>query len=123
MEAIGTLAGGIAHDFNNILGGIIGFAELAKQDAQDPAATHAHLDHLLRSADRASDLVRQSLPSAMHREQARQSMSLQTAIGDALRLLRPTIPASVEIVTKLDIGAPARPCRRHADPSGACEPL
>jgi len=33
-------------------------------------------------------------------------MSLQTAIGDALRLLRPTIPASVEIVTKLDIGAP-----------------
>ena len=62
MEAIGTLAGGIAHDFNNILGGIIGFAELAKQDAQDPAATHAHLDHLLRSADRASDLVPFDVP-------------------------------------------------------------
>jgi CheY-like chemotaxis protein len=106
MEAVGTLAGGIAHDFNNILGGIIGFAELAKQDAQNPAATHVHLDHLLSSADRASDLVRQILAFSQHREQARQPMHLQTAIGDALRLLRPTIPTSVEIVTKLDIGAP-----------------
>ena len=35
MEAIGTLAGGIAHDFNNILGGIIGYAELAKMKAPE----------------------------------------------------------------------------------------
>ncbi len=32
MEAIGTLAGGIAHDFNNILGAILGYAEMARDD-------------------------------------------------------------------------------------------
>jgi len=33
MEAIGTLAGGIAHDFNNILGAIIGYTEMARDDS------------------------------------------------------------------------------------------
>ena len=33
MESIGTLAGGIAHDFNNILASIIGFTELALDEA------------------------------------------------------------------------------------------
>ena len=35
MEAIGTLAGGIAHDFNNILAAILGFTEMAIDDAAD----------------------------------------------------------------------------------------
>ena len=34
MEAIGTLAGGIAHDFNNILGALLGYAEMARDDAR-----------------------------------------------------------------------------------------
>ncbi len=34
LEAIGTLAGGIAHDFNNILAAVIGFTELALDDAE-----------------------------------------------------------------------------------------
>ena len=33
METIGTLAGGIAHDFNNILGIILGYADLSKDEA------------------------------------------------------------------------------------------
>ncbi|NNF98007.1 MAG: hypothetical protein HKM93_01390, partial [Desulfobacteraceae bacterium] len=33
LQALGTLAGGIAHDFNNILFAILGFAELAMDDA------------------------------------------------------------------------------------------
>ncbi len=32
MEAIGTLAGGIAHDFNNILGAIMGYTELSRDE-------------------------------------------------------------------------------------------
>ena len=46
MEAIGTLAGGIAHDFNNILGGIIGYAELAKMKAPEGSNVIAYLDKM-----------------------------------------------------------------------------
>ncbi|HSO20347.1 MAG TPA: PAS domain S-box protein, partial [Desulfosarcina sp.] len=42
MEAIGTLAGGIAHDFNNILGGIIGYVELAIQFTPPAADRLSH---------------------------------------------------------------------------------
>ncbi len=34
LEAIGTLAAGIAHDFNNLLGGMFGFLELSKEEAE-----------------------------------------------------------------------------------------
>jgi PAS domain S-box-containing protein len=34
LEAIGILAGGIAHDFNNLLGGIYGYLEMIKRDAE-----------------------------------------------------------------------------------------
>src|SRR5690606_952655 len=34
LESLGILAGGIAHDFNNLLLGIVGYTELALQDAR-----------------------------------------------------------------------------------------
>lgn len=34
LEAIGLLAGGIAHDFNNLLGGIFGYIDLARMQAE-----------------------------------------------------------------------------------------
>ena len=39
MQAVGTLAGGIAHDFNNILAAIMGYAELAMEDAEQGRPT------------------------------------------------------------------------------------
>ncbi len=40
MESIGTLAGGIAHDFNNILSSVIGYTELALDDAKRETLQH-----------------------------------------------------------------------------------
>jgi two-component system, NtrC family, sensor kinase len=34
LANLGTLAGGIAHEFNNLVGGILGFAQLAKMSAE-----------------------------------------------------------------------------------------
>src|SRR5687767_3301657 len=61
MEAIGRLAGGIAHDFNNILGGIVGFAELAQFEAGPGSAIQSHLDGIVAASQRARDLVQQIL--------------------------------------------------------------
>jgi len=107
MEAIGTLAGGIAHDFNNILAGILGFAELGVQEAADPRSSELHFQEILRAGQRARDLVRQILAFSRHREQDRKPIHLDETVQEALRLLRATLPATIEIVTNLKPGSPS----------------
>ncbi len=107
MEAIGTLAGGIAHDFNNILAGILGFAELGVEEAADPRFSELHFKEILKAVQRARDLVRQILAFSRHREQDRKAIHLDETVQEALRLLRATIPATIEIVTDLKPGTPS----------------
>jgi signal transduction histidine kinase len=107
MEAIGTLAGGIAHDFNNILAGILGFAELGVQEAADPRSSELHFQEILRAGQRARDLVRQILAFSRHREQDRKAIHLDETVQEALRLLRATLPATIEIATTLKPGSPS----------------
>src|SRR5271170_6610811 len=61
MDAIGTLAGGMAHDFNNILCAIYGYTELALVDPKIKGLTRDNLQMVLKSADRARDLVKRIL--------------------------------------------------------------
>jgi signal transduction histidine kinase/ActR/RegA family two-component response regulator len=96
MEAIGTLAGGIAHDFNNILGGIIGYTELAKlRVAADPHVTR-HLDAVLLAGRRAADLVRQILAFSRRREQNQAAVPLRPLVSECMQLLRATIPTMIK---------------------------
>jgi PAS domain S-box-containing protein len=61
MESIGTLAGGIAHDFNNILGTIVGYLGLLKEELPGNPELQRYFEILERSALRASELTRQLL--------------------------------------------------------------
>jgi len=106
MEAIGTLAGGIAHDFNNILAGIIGFAELGLTDVSDPLSADQHFREILKASGRAKDLVRQILAFSRQREQDRKPIELGEAVKEALKLLRATLPVSIEIVTRIEESTP-----------------
>jgi len=106
MEAIGTLAGGIAHDFNNILAGIIGFAELGLHEVSNPLSADQHFREILRAGQRARDLVRQILAFSRQRDQDRQPLELGETVQEALKLLRATIPVSIEIVSKIEQQTP-----------------
>ncbi len=107
MEAIGTLAGGIAHDFNNILAGIIGFADLGIQEVSDPLASDQHFREILKAGQRARDLVRQILAFSRHREQDRKPLHLDETVHEALRMLRATLPSSVQIATTFEAETPS----------------
>ncbi len=101
MEAIGTLAGGIAHDFNNMLAAILGFTEMAMDDAPDRPEVLANLKNVSRAAIRARDLVKQILAFSRKAEYTRQPLSLTPIIKETVQLLRSSMPATIEI--KLDI--------------------
>jgi len=97
MEAIGTLAGGIAHDFNNILSAILGYGELALADAQGNAAVLSSLQEIIKAGNRAADLVRQILAFSRKSDQECISMLLQPLVKEVLKLLRATIPSTIQI--------------------------
>ncbi|MDY6905000.1 MAG: PAS domain S-box protein [Thermodesulfobacteriota bacterium] len=96
MESIGTLAGGIAHDFNNILASIIGFTELAMDDAEKGTPLADNLAEIDIAGKRARDLVKQILTISRHDEKRIQPFQLTSVIKEALKMLRATIPASIE---------------------------
>lgn len=97
LESIGTLAGGIAHDFNNILAAISGNVRFVIDQLADHHPLQTHLREIEKAGRRASDLVRQILTFSSKQEAQRQIVKLSDVVAEALRLLRATLPAQIEI--------------------------
>ena len=102
MEAVGVLAGGIAHDFNNILTAIIGYVELAKMKLDRDNPAYNSLEQVLKAGMRASDLVKQILTFSRQTIQDKTPVKVQLVIKEALKLLRASIPTSIEIKQNID---------------------
>ena len=101
-EAIGTLASGIAHDFNNVLTAIMGQAQLLHDESQGPMQARAA--EILQAGVRARDVVRQLLTSARSTGQEHRPVRLPQIVGEALQLLRASIPTSVQLDAAIDSG-------------------
>lgn len=115
MEAIGTLAGGIAHDFNNILSGIFGFSQLAETHIEEPEKAKGYIKIIVKGASRAAELVQQILTFSQKTDVAKQSLNLFAVAKEALKLIRSTIPASIEIKEQINSKASifADPIQMH----------
>jgi signal transduction histidine kinase/CheY-like chemotaxis protein len=98
MESIGNLAGGIAHDFNNILSAIIGFTELALDDAPNDSAQQENLQEVYAAGNRAKELVQQILAFARQSTEETKPIRLSDIIVEVLKLVRPSTPTTIDIV-------------------------
>jgi PAS domain S-box-containing protein len=102
LETIGTLAGGIAHDFNNILTPILGYADMALSNVKKDDALSSDLQEIFKGASRAKELVSQILTFSRQIERERRPLHLPLVVDDALKLLRPSIPTTIEIRKYID---------------------
>ena len=101
MEAIGTLASGIAHDFNNILFPLMGFSEMLHEDLPEDSPLQDNIKEVLTAAKRAKELVNQILTFSRQGKNEPQPLKIQIVIKEALKLLRASIPKTIEF--KIDI--------------------
>jgi PAS domain S-box-containing protein len=99
LESLGTLSGGIAHDFNNILLAITGNTKLAVGDLPPDHPAQQSLAEIAKAGSRASDLVRRILTFSRPGELKRQILELQPVVEEALKLVRATLPATIEFRT------------------------
>jgi CheY-like chemotaxis protein len=103
MEALGHLTGGVAHDFNNLLAAIMGYIVLASErdeTAADPKLAR-YLDQALASCRQARDLIQQMLTFSRGQRGSPRPLALADAVAESLKLLRSSLPSSLELVTDL----------------------
>lgn len=97
LAALGTLAGGIAHDFNNILAAVRGNADLAMDEVSDGRSPLESLQEIQQSTIRATELVRRIMTFGRPEEARSEPVDLGAVVHEVLRLLRSTLPASIEL--------------------------
>ena len=102
FEVIGQLAGGLAHDFNNVIGAILGWAELGKEQAAaiDPRLA-GYFNKIHLQCDRVTALIRQLLAFSRRQILEPRNLSLNQTVQDVLNLLDKVIGKDIEIQTAL----------------------
>ncbi|MCP4022640.1 MAG: response regulator, partial [Desulfobacteraceae bacterium] len=95
--------GGIAHDFNNILNIIIGNTELLLVKVPSSSSFSHHIESIKEASLRAADIVRQLLSFSKKSKQSLKPVQIGELLKDVIRLIKSTLPSSVEIVPQINI--------------------
>ena len=87
MAGLGLLAGGVAHEFNNILGGVIGYCDLALQDGS-PAYLRKTVELTHKTLQRAVDITKHLRDFARRRRSVREPYAVAHALDETLDLVK-----------------------------------
>ncbi len=113
MDAIGQLAGGIAHDFNNQLSGILGYAEVLREEASNNPELVRYTDNILLGVKRASDLTSQLLAFSRKGKYLHTTVDVHRVIFEAVNLLQHSVDKKIVIHQELK----ANPSTTIGDPT------
>ena len=97
LEALGQLAGGIAHDFNNILGAILGFSGLLKDDLSDKPEQRRFVQRIVLACERGRDLIGQIRTFARAEGTERRIVDLVRVVRQNGNLLSASLPKSTRL--------------------------
>ena len=101
MESIGKLAAGISHDFNNLLGVIIGYVGLLRDEFKDNPKVFKKLGAIQKSAERGALLTRELLGFARKGKYEKTIFNLNDVISETLTILKGTIDKKITLKTRL----------------------
>ena len=101
LEALGTMAGGIAHDLNNNLTPIMVLSKLTAR-ALEPGELRENLNMVFAASERAHDLVKRVLAFSRQDKIDKMPCNLGDVVDEALKLLRTTIPRTIDLDIRID---------------------
>ncbi len=97
LAAVGQLAAGIAHDFNNIMSVISIYAEMTSEAPGLTDKERARTLTIMEQAQRATRMIRQILDFSRRSVLERQALDLLPLLKEEEKLLRQTLPESIDI--------------------------
>ena len=112
MESIGQLAAGIAHDFNNVLSVIMGYSYLLLSTIPPDDPAYKRIQRIHDAGDRAATLTRQLLAFSRKQVLEKKVVSINTIIGNFLKILGKMAGEDIVITTCLS----EKDCVVDADP-------
>jgi PAS domain S-box-containing protein len=98
MESVGRLAGGVAHDFNNMLGVILGYGELALEQADPALQLHGALKEIMKAARRSADITRQLLAFARKQTVSPKVLDINKTVTGMTSMLHRFIGENIDLV-------------------------
>jgi PAS domain S-box-containing protein len=112
LESIGTLAGGVAHEINNPVTGIINYAQLIAESAEDNKQVSEYSSEIIHEGQRIAEIV-SSLLKFARQEKRTHSMAQITDIIEGTLSLTRTILRHDQIALEVDVpeGLPGIKCR------------
>ncbi len=102
LEALGRFAGSIAHDFRNLLTIIQMSAELLEQQPAIAEAATKDAQRILRTTERAADLVQQLLRFSRREVAESMVIDLNAVVRELDPMFRRLLLGKVELVSRLD---------------------
>jgi PAS domain S-box-containing protein len=104
LAAVGQLAAGIAHDFNNILASIVLYTQMSLRSQELSPEIRHRLNIVSQQTGRAADLVQQIMDFGRGTMLERSPIVLDSFLKESIKLLRRTLPESIEIDIALEPG-------------------
>ncbi len=102
MDALGKLTGGIAHDYNNMLGVILGFSELLKEQTADLPKLRSHVEEILTAGERGAKLTKKLLDFSRQKSSDITSLSINSMLINDQDMLRKTLTARIDLELNLE---------------------
>ncbi len=106
LQAVGSLAAGVAHDFNNILATILAHIDLARTSTTPEHPVRDNLTQIAEASDLARRLVQQLLTFSRQQPMQRRLLALGPLLEAGIKLVRASIPTTVELVTSMAVDTP-----------------
>jgi signal transduction histidine kinase len=97
FRALGQISAEVTHDFNNLLGVIMGNAETALYSFENKEKLKNSIEQVLKASDRAKNLVNQIQTFSLQTGQIKIPVQIEQVLAEVLKLLKATMPASIEI--------------------------
>jgi CheY-like chemotaxis protein len=102
LANVGSMVGGIAHKFNNILGGILGYAQLLKEELPSDSESYRKASVIESAAKRASRLILQlHLFSSQKHTFKKRAVDPRGLVAEIMTIAESVFNPNIEIQTEI----------------------
>ncbi|MFQ5651502.1 MAG: response regulator [bacterium] len=99
LANLGKLMGGVAHTFNNILGGILGYSQLLKEELQADSDAYRQAQVIEAASKRASRLISQLQVYAQNHSGYKRIVDPKTVVEEVLAIVASSFGKNIKTST------------------------